>query len=274
MKNTRPSLEQSWYSKDPIELSSSIENYLKNTEIKYDGSKIYGIIVPHAGHIYSGHVAAYAFNSIKDLRSKLVVIISPSHFIGGADLIISSHQAYNTPLGDIDIEAELLQDIIQNLNDDYGITTKKVSNDPEHSIEVELPFLQVILGNFDLIPIMIRNQNLHVSKSLGEVLYKKLLKRDCIIIASSDLSHYFDQKTANSMDKEIIKRIESFDPESVLKAEEQNVGQACGIGAISSVLWACKNQGAETVKILKYATSADASGDYDRVVGYVSALIS
>ncbi len=274
MKNTRPPLEQNWYSKDPIELSSSIENYLKDAVTKYDGSKIYGIIVPHAGHFYSGHVAAYAFNSIKDLRPKLVVIISPSHFIGGADLLISSHQAYNTPLGDIDIETELLQDIIQSLNDDYGITTKKVSNDPEHSIEVELPFLQVILGNFDLIPIMIRTQNLNVSKSLGEVLYKKLPKRDCIIIASSDLSHYLDQKTANSMDKEIIKRIESFDPESVLKAEEQNVGQACGIGAISSVLWACKNQGAEKVKILKYATSADVSGDYDRVVGYVSALIS
>ena len=268
MKNTRPPLEQNWYSKDPIELSSSIENYLKDAVTKYDGSKIYGIIVPHAGHIYSGHVAAYAFNSIKDLRPKLVVIISPSHFIGGADLIISSHQAYNTPLGDIDIETELLQDIIQSLNDDYGITTKKVS------IEVELPLLQVVLGNFGLIPIMIRNQNLQVSKSLGEVLYKKLPKRDCIIIASSDLSHYFDQKRANNMDSEIIKRIESFDPDSVLKAEEQNVGQACGIGAISSVLWACKNQGAEKVKILKYATSADVSGDYDRVVGYVSALIS
>ena len=274
MKNTRPPLEQNWYSKNPIELRSSIENYLKDAVTKYDGSKIYGIIVPHAGHIYSGHVAAYAFNSIKDLRPKLVVIISPSHFIGGADLIISSHQAYNTPLGDIDIETELLQDITQSLNDDYGITTKKVSNDPEHSIEVELPFLQTMFNNFKLIPIMIRNQNLHVSKSLGEVLYKKLPKRDCIIIASSDLSHYLDQRIANSMDSEIIRRIESFDPESVLKAEEQNVGQACGIGAISSVLWACKNQGAEKVKILKYATSADVSGDYDRVVGYVSALIS
>ena len=216
MKNTRPPLEQNWYSKDPIELRSSIENYLKDAVTKYDGSKIYGIIVPHAGHMYSGHVAAYAFNSIKDLRPKLVVIISPSHFIGGADLIISSHQAYNTPLGDIDIEAELLQDITQSLNDDYGITTKKVSNDPEHSIEVELPFLQVILDNFGLVPIMIRTQNLYVSKSLGEVLYKKLPKRDCIIIASSDLSHYFEQRIANSLDSVIIIRIESFDPESVL----------------------------------------------------------
>jgi len=274
MKNIRPPLEQAWYPKNPTELSRSIENYLKDTVTKNDSSKIYGIIVPHAGHIYSGHVAAYAFNSIKETRPKLVVIISPSHFIGGADLIISSHEAYSTPLGNIEIDTNLLEDITKNLNDDYGITTKKVYNDPEHSIEVELPFLQTIFNNFKLIPIMIRNQNLHVSKSLGEVLYKNLPKRDCIIIASSDLSHYFDQKRANTMDSELIKRIESFDPESVLKAEEQHVGQACGIGAISSVLWVCKNQGAQTVKILKYATSAEVSGDYDRVVGYVSALIS
>jgi AmmeMemoRadiSam system protein B len=273
MKDIRPPLEQPWYPQDPVELSSSIEDYLNSAEIEYEGSKIYGIIVPHAGHIYSGRVAAYAFNCIKKLTPKLVVIISPSHFIGGADLIISSHQAYNTPLGNVDIETELLEDITQSLNDDYGITTKKVSNDPEHSIEVELPFLQVIFKNFGLIPIMIRTQNLNVSKSLGEVLSEKLPKRDCIIIASSDLSHYYNQKIANKMDKEIIDRIESFNPQSVLEAEQQGVGQACGIGAIAAVLWASKELGAKKAAVLNYATSGDVSGDYDGVVGYVSVAL-
>jgi AmmeMemoRadiSam system protein B len=273
MKNIRPPLEQPWYPQDPVELRSSIENYLDNAEVKCDESKIHGIIVPHAGHIYSGQVAAYAFKCIEDIGPKLAVIVSPSHYIGGADLIVSSHQAYSTPLGNIDINTDLLEDITKNLNDDYGITTKRVSNDPEHSIEVELPFLQLIYGEFKLVPIMIRNQNSNVCKSLGKVLSEKLPKGDCIIIASSDLSHYFDQRIANSLDSELIRRIESFDPESVLKAEEEQTGQACGIGAISSVLWTCKNLGAEKVKTLKYATSADVSGDYDRVVGYVSVAL-
>ena len=274
MKDIRPPLEQSWYPKDPAELSSSIENYLSSAEVEYDGPKINGIIVPHAGHIYSGQVAAYAFKCIKDISPKLVVIISPSHFIGGADLIVSSHMAYSTPLGSINIDSDMLEDVTNKLNDDYGITTNKVSNDPEHSIEVELPFLQQIYGDFNIVPIMIRSQNSRVSKFLGDVLCQLLPKQDCMIIASSDLSHYFDQRTANSMDSELIKRIESFDPESVLKAEEQKLGQACGIGAICSVLYACKNRGAEKVQILKYATSGDVSGNYGRVVGYVSALIS
>lgn len=273
MKDIRPYLEQRWYPKNPTELSRSIEKYLKNAEIELKESRIYGIIVPHAGHIYSGQVAAYAFNCIKNLNPETVVIISPSHYIGGADIIVSAHSSYSTPLGNIEIDTDLLGDITARLEDEYGITTLKYSNDPEHSIEVELPFLQQIYGQFKLVPIMVRNQNNKVAKALGHILAEVLSDKNSILIASSDLSHYYNQKTANTMDKVIIDRIESLDPESVLKADEQGIGQACGIGAIATVLWATKELGAKKAEVLNYATSGDVSGDYDGVVGYVSVAL-
>ncbi len=273
MKDIRPYLEQGWYPKDPVELSSSIEDYLNTAETDQIESKIYGLIVPHAGHIYSGQVAAYGFNCIRDLKPETVVIVSPSHYIGGADIIVSPHTSYSTPLGNIDIDTHLLDEILKRLYKEFDITILKYPEDPEHSIEVELPFLQQIYGEFKLVPIMIRNQNQKVSQALGHVLAQIFSDRNSILIASSDLSHYYNQKFANKMDREIINRIESLDPESVLDAEEQGVGQACGIGAIATVLWASKEMGAKKAEILNYATSGDVSGDYDRVVGYVSAAL-
>ncbi|NIP38967.1 MAG: AmmeMemoRadiSam system protein B [Candidatus Dadabacteria bacterium] len=273
MKDIRPYLEQRWYPKDPAELSHSIESYLKNAEIEHKESKIYGVIVPHAGHIYSGQVAAYAFNSIRHLKPKTVVVVSPSHFIGGADIIVSPHTAYSTPLGNIEIETLTLEEILKRLYKDFGITILKYPEDPEHSIEVELPFLQQIYEDFKLVPIMIRAQNEKVSKALGYVLSEILQLEDSLLIASSDLSHYYNQEIANKMDKEIIDRIESFDPESVLDAEQKGIGQACGIGAIAAVMWASKGIGAKKAEILNYATSGDVSGDYSGVVGYVSAAL-
>lgn len=274
MNNLRPPLQQPWYPKDPAVLRANIEQYLNNAKIKEPvNTKIYGIIVPHAGHIYSGQVAASAFKCIDKLAPELVVVVSPSHFVGGADLIVSSHDAYSTPFGNIEIDTVLLNTIIKRLRDEYDINTLKVANDPEHSIEVELPFLQLIYSDFKLIPVMIRNQSDHVCRALGHVLTEMLGSQNSILIASSDLSHYFNQKTANRMDDEIINRIEDLDPEAVLEADENGVGQACGVGAIASVLWAAKEQGAKSAKVMSYATSGDVTGDYDGVVGYVSVVL-
>ncbi len=274
MRDIRPSIKPGWYPRDPEELTQSLDTFYRRANIKCPTGKICGLIVPHAGHIYSGQVAAYAFNCIKKSHPDVVAIISPSHFIGGADIIVSSHDAYKTPLGEIEIDKELLNKIIAKLDKEFEISTKRVSGDPEHAIEVELPFLQHIYKKFRLIPIMIRNQNIEVSKALGLVLSETLNKEKSLLIASSDLSHYYNQSSANKMDRAIIKRIEAFEPESVLKAEEEGIGQACGIGAISTVLWACQYNGASKVDIMNYATSGDVSGDYDGVVGYVSALIT
>lgn len=275
MDNVRPSITKTagWYPKQPKELSDRLDMYLRAAEVNIPESKVIGIIVPHAGHVYSGQIAAYGFNSIRNLSPDIVTIISPSHFIGGADIILSGHSAYQTPLGDIEIETKLMDRIASTLKEKYGVTSIKVTRDPEHSIEVELPFLQHIYRDFKLIPIMIRNQNIRVSKALGDVVSEVLEDENSILVASSDLSHYYNLIVANRLDRELIRRISSFDPEKVLQAESDGVGQACGIGAISAVLWASRYSGGSRVDILKYGTSGDVTGDYDEVVGYVSAVI-
>jgi len=275
MDNVRPSITDTagWYPKQPKELTERLDMYMRNAEINVPTGKIIGIIVPHAGHVYSGQVAAYSFNSIKNLRPDIVTIVSPSHFIGGADIILSEHTAYKTPLGEIEIDTQLVDKIAGILDKEYGITSIKVSRDPEHSIEVELPFLQHIYDKFKLIPIMICNQNRDVSEALGNVISEVLNDKNSLLVASSDLSHYYNLIVANRLDREIINRISLFDPDKVLQAEADGVGQACGIGAIAAVLWASKKCGASRVEILKYGTSGDITGDYDEVVGYVSAVI-
>lgn len=275
MGNVRPSITDTagWYPKQPKELTERLEMYMRTAQISIPDRKIIGIIVPHAGHVYSGQIAAYSFNSIRNLRPDIVTIISPSHFIGGADIILSDHSAYRTPLGEIEIETELVDEIASILHKEHGITSIKVSRDPEHSIEVELPFLQHIYNEFKIIPIMIRNQNRKVAKALGYVVSEVLKDKNTILVASSDLSHYYNLIVANRLDREIINRISNFDPDKVLQAETDGVGQACGIGAIAAVLWASKNIGATRSEILKYGTSGDITGDYDEVVGYVSAII-
>ncbi|MEJ2747463.1 MAG: AmmeMemoRadiSam system protein B, partial [Anaerolineae bacterium] len=148
-----------------------------------------------------------------------------------------------------------------------------VAQDHEHALEIELPFLQQVLGRFKLIPIMIRNQNSRTGQALAQVLAKTLNGRDVILVASSDLSHFYPQELAAEFDNEILRRVEAFDPQGVLAAEEEHAGFACGRGAIATVLWTAKALGANQVNILNYATSGDATGKYDSVVGYGAAVI-
>jgi hypothetical protein len=154
---------------------------------------------------------------------------------------------------------------------DLGLTA--VSHDHEHALEIELPFLQQLLGNFKLLPIMIRNQNTLVVQALARALAETLAGRDVLLIASSDLSHFYPQALAAEFDGEILHRLADFDPQGVLHAEDEHVGFACGRGAIAAALWTAKALGADRVDILHHATSGDVTGKYDSVVGYGAAVI-
>jgi len=149
-----------------------------------------------------------------------------------------------------------------------------VSHDPEHSLDIELPFLQRALASeFKLLPIMVRSQDRHVLEVLGRSLAEVLKGKMFNLVASTDLSHYYDQQTAKKLDGEMLKQIESFSPEGVLEAEQRGTGFACGHAAIATVLWACRVLGADSVKLLNYATSGDVTGDYASVVGYGAAAV-
>ena len=267
----RPSpIAGTWYEGTPKSLAARVDGYLADAKLPEIKGQIIGVIAPHAGHKYSGRVAAHAFAALRGLNPDLVAILSPYHNYSAHALITTSHQAYATPLGNIEVDRPALAELQENL--DIPITP--IPNDKEHSLEIELPFLQRVLKrNFKLLPIMVRAQEEQAAKKLGNALARTLKKKNAIIVASTDLSHFYDQQTANLFDHEMLKRFESFDPHSIFEAEFSGKGFACGHAAVASVLWAAQQLGADKVRILNYATSGDVTKDYSSVVGYGAAAI-
>jgi len=196
------------------------------------------------------------------------------HYLAAHPLITTAHDAYETPLGLIPVDREILRALEEALLPSR-IGTTPVRHDPEHSLEIELPFLQRALkGEFRLLPIMVRDPSPAVAQALGQALAKVLSGHAAVLVASTDLSHFYPQDIAQTLDREMLRRVENFDPEGVLLAEEEGKGFACGRGALAAVLWAAKDLGANHVQILNYATSGDVTGDYSQVVGYGSAVIT
>jgi hypothetical protein len=161
------------------------------------------------------------------------------------------------------------------MNQEIEIGLKRIEHDPEHSLEIELPFLQRALGSpFYLLPIMVRDQSTYVTQRLGRAVANVLKGRRSILVASTDLSHFYVQATAHSLDGEMLRQVEAFDPAGVIRTEELGKGFACGRGALASVMWAAKALGATQARLLNYATSGDVTGDYAQVVGYGAAVFT
>jgi AmmeMemoRadiSam system protein B len=271
MLDVRPSpIAGTWYEANPKNLTASIDSYLDNTQLPELSGDVIAVIAPHAGHRYSGHVAAYAFAALRGLAPDLVAVLSPYHSYTPYQIITTKHQAYSTPLGDVEVDRAALAKLQNNL--DIPITA--VANDKEHSLEIELPFLQRVLkSGFKLLPIMVRGQEPIVAQKLGLALARTLKNKNALIVASTDLSHFHDQTVAKELDAEMLRRFESLDPKSIFEAERTGRGFACGHAAVASMLWAAHELGANKAQILKYATSGDITGDYSSVVGYGAAVI-
>lgn len=271
MLDVRPSpIAGTWYPANPKTLANSIDEYLAQVQEKEIEGEITAIIVPHAGHRYSGRVAAHAFAAIRGLQPDLVVILSPFHNHAPHPLLTTKHQAYATPLGYVEVDQSALADLQTHL----VVPITSIANDKEHSLEIEIPFLQQVLkNNFKLLPIMIRTQEEDVVQQLGSALAQTLQHRNTILIASTDLSHFYDQQTAQRYDREMLKRFEALNPPSIFDAERLGKGFACGYTAVAAVQWAAQALGANKVQILNYATSGDITGDHSSVVGYGAAVI-
>jgi AmmeMemoRadiSam system protein B len=275
MVDVRPSpIAGQWYPADPHRLATSVDGYLNSALLPEIEGEVVAIMAPHAGHRYSGPVAGYAFATLRGLKPDLVAVVSPMHYPYAQPLLTTAHSAYETPLGTIPINKEALQSLDAILQDELGYGLAAIKNDPEHSLEIELPFLQRVLGEgVRLLPIMVRDQSLRTAQGLGRALAKTLQGYSAILVASTDLSHFFPQSTAKILDEEVLRQVEAFDPEGVLLAEAEGRGFACGHGALAAVLWAAKDLGADSVKVLHHATSGDVTGDYGQVVGYGAAVI-
>ena len=267
----RPSpIAGQWYEGNPDLLARRVDGYLDSARLPELNGEVVGVIAPHAGHRYSGPVAGYAFAALRSLSPNLVAVISPFHNLARYPLITTAHEAYSTPLGNIEVDKTALAELSAHL--DIPITP--VYADTEHSLEIELPFLQrALAGNFKLLPIMVRAQEADVARRLGLALAKVLQDKNALLVASTDLSHFYDQATAKILDSEMLKRFESFDPESIFEAEHSGKAFACGHAAVAAVLWAARELGGNKVQILNHATSGDVTGDYSSVVGYGAAVV-
>ena len=273
--DVRPSpIAGRWYEGNPKVLSRSIDKFLDEAKLPELDGEVVGVIVPHAGHIYSGAVAGYAFAALRSLSPNLVAVIAPMHHPYRDPLITTSHDAYQTPLGNVPVDKDALNELDVVLKSELGFGLSPVPHDPEHSLEIELPFLQRALNSeWKLLPVMVRAQDPRVSEGLGKALAQVLRVKNFALVASTDLSHFYNQNTALKYDRFMLDQFESFDPGAAFDAERSGKGFACGLGAVTAVMWASRELGATRVKVLRYATSGDVTGDYSSVVGYGAAVV-
>ncbi len=273
MNDTRPSpIAGTWYPGDPDLLTQSLDQQLAAVSLPSLEGEVIGIVVPHAGHRYSGSVAAHGFRCLSSLKPDIVAILSPLHSPYHGEVLTTGHSAYTTPLGDLVVDQDLVEEFEVELRGKLQL--HRIRHDQEHSLEIEIPFLQRVLSQpFKLLPIMIHKQTHRVSQLVGNALGRVLLGKKCVLVASSDLSHFYPSTLAEKFDQTMLDRIESYDPDGIISTEEEGAGFACGRGAIAATLWAARILGADKVKVLAYAHSGDVTGDTQSVVGYGAAVL-
>ncbi len=268
-----PSVAGTFYPRNPDVLKADIETYLgKVPPADIDGD-IRGLISPHAGYMYSGPTAAYGYKALDGRRYDTVIILAPSHrsfFIGAA---VQGTGAYKTPLGLVDIDADLA-DALMKAGDLVHADAKMHRG--EHSIEVQVPFLQCVLPDFKIVPLIMGSaQDPQGSIDLGSLIYETIKGREgeYLILGSTDLSHYYSYGMAVTLDKAAIELIERFDIKGLAQGLTQARYEACGAGAILAAMTVCERLGATQARALNYANSGDVTGEMSGVVGYVSCVL-
>lgn len=234
---------------------------------------ILGLVSPHAGYIYSGPVAANGFFQIAaEEKPQTVVILGPNHRGLGAAVAVGGQDAWQTPLGSVEIDVEVGQAIVSATR---WARLDDLAHSMEHSIEVQVPFLQYIYENgFRIVPISMLRQDWEVSQELGRAVAAALKGKNAIIIASSDFSHYESQSMASKKDRLALEAILNLEPERLEETVISHSITMCGPGPVMSMLTACKALGSKKARLLRYATSGDITGDYSQVVGYASVEVT
>ena len=276
-KVRKPAVAGQFYTADPQSLREEIESYLAEAEVD-DAlrGEVVAIVSPHAGYMYSGGVAAHGYRLVLGKEYETVVVIAPSHVEYFDFCSVFAGDAYLTPLGEIPVNRDMV-DLIASKSDLVRKSDRGHSHDRlgrgEHSLEVQLPFLQVALGDFELVPVVMGSQDPDCVRALGEALGEALSGKEVLIVASTDLSHFHSDRRAKDLDRVFIDALESFDPVTLGKSIEGGGTEACGGGPTMAAMIAAKILGADRCSKLSYATSGDVTGDRGSVVGYVSAAM-
>jgi AmmeMemoRadiSam system protein B len=259
-----------WYPDAPVPLAAELDAMLAGARVE-PGDPVRAIVVPHAGLMYSGPVAAYAYNAVRDRRFSALVLVGPSHFVPFAGVSIWPDGAWDTPFGPVAVESDLVE-ALRSASDE--IADLPSAHGREHSLEMQLPFVAHVLPGVPIVPMVMGYQTRATAFALGTAIARAARgRRDVLLVASSDLSHYEDAATAAQLDGVVLERVEALDADALMGALETEPRHACGGGPMVAVMEAARQLGASRARVLRYADSGDVSGDKSSVVGYMAAVI-
>jgi hypothetical protein len=268
----QPAVAGRFYPGNPQRLRDDIESYLTAPSAAVGEPKLaaVGCVVPHAGYMYSGHVAGAVYRRIE--LPQRTIILCPNHTGMGEPLAIMSEGAWRTPLGDAAIDEELASSLKQRMP---LLSEDQEAHRAEHALEVQLPFLQVLAPEFRFAPITVGTGNFEVLSALGVAIANVIagLKTKCLVIASSDMNHYESDAVTRVKDRRAIDQLLALDPRGLYDVVREGNISMCGYGPAVAMLTASRKLGAKEAELIRYATSSDVSGEKDMVVGYAGIAV-
>lgn len=267
-----------WYPRDRQALADAVDGYLAAQGSPF--SRIVALVSPHAGLMYSGRIAGQGYAALRDSVSArpseddgeplVAVLVGPSHYVGFEGVAVHPGGSFETPLGAHPVDA----DLVGRLEGASGVVHRDgVVHAREHSLELQLPFLTRVLPGVPIVPLLMGRQSRATVNALAADLSAALQDRRAVLVASSDLSHFHDRRTASELDAVVLDRVGRFDPDGLQEALDRFPHHACGGGPVVAVMRAARALGARSARVLAYGDSGDVSGDVERVVGYVSAVL-
>jgi len=275
MQIRTPAVAGMFYPEEKNKLTKLIEDCFVHPfgpgEITKSEKKIFGVICPHAGYVYSGPIACNSIFSISSESPELFIIIGPNHWGIGRSIATMKDCKWETPLGEVEVDsdaADEISNLSQNIELDFFSHTR------EHSLEVQIPLLQNTFSNFKILPISLINQSKEIAEDVGLAMAKIAKGKNTMIIGSSDFTHYEPNEFAHEQDMALIEPILEMDIDKFYDVLQKRKVTACGYGAIASTIIACKELGATKGELLRYATSGDVTGDTSSVVGYGSIVFT
>jgi hypothetical protein len=263
-----------FYPADPKVLAATIDEMLAHVAEPPITDRILAVVAPHAGYQYSGPVAAYTYAALRGRKFSRVVVIAPSHYESFGFSSVYEGDAYVTPLGLVHVDKAFARKLAS-MSSTLRLSSQghdATSAGAEHAIEVQLPWLQRVLGDFELVPVVMGDQSYESSRALGVALAKLIQSEnkngETLIVASSDLSHFHTYGDAVTIDRKTLHALEEWDYFSMSRNFESRIWEACGGAPIVAAMIAAERMGANQAKVIKYANSGDVTGDHSSVVGY------
>ena len=271
-KIKRPNVSGQFYTAEPQALSAQIGEFFQRADAAPVDRHIDIVIAPHAGYIYSGAVAAYGFKAASRNKYSTIVILAPSHYVGFDGISIGLQDGFQTPLGVAEVDRAFAQQLV---NEDEKFYFKPEPFEREHSLEVEIPFLQKTFTGFKIVPVIMGQPGFALLEKFAASLNKIIGgRKDVLIVVSTDLSHYHPDVKARTMDALAIKAITSFDAKAVWEGcQRRGAMEMCGFVPTTAALLYARQRGLTRAQMLRYANSGDVTGDRDGVVGYTSIII-